>query len=407
MVTKYFIASPHPSIASRRRHPHDRLHMRRLGEQIERAHRRYAVRGTEPVQITGERRRIAGNVAQPAHRLTREPQGDVPVEPSPRWVYYHGTWLGQRGQHVFRLAGDEPHRARRLALPRAVDRLLVRVHTDHLCAALRQLDRGVADAAVQVPDDGAPNVTQLLDRPAARDRAHLRVDLLERRRGESRGGTGDHACRAVHRLPPADDAVSAGERRAADGELGNPSQRAPHNRSLGGELRLVSDVLQLAAAAMILHVMPTRCRNAGRAGGDDLGELSAGEGLVQLYPLAQPDALARGGAGDEHGAPVREPAHTLPTRRDRRDRHDVAHWADASRRAASSQADCGTAGRSDGDGGGGSAARCSSARSAATTASGRVSAGGGSPTRRRAPARSRYVTSMSPRWNSGSSITRR
>src|SRR3989442_11716585 len=46
-------------------------------------------------------------------------------------------------------------------------------------------------------------------------------------------------------------------------------------RSLGGELCFVGDVLQLAAAAMILHVMPTRCRDAGRAGGDDLGQLPA------------------------------------------------------------------------------------------------------------------------------------
>src|SRR2546426_902692 len=98
----------------------------------------------------------------------------------------------------------------------------------------------------------------------------------------------------------------------ADVELGDPPQRLPHDRLLGSELRFVGDVLQLAAAAMILHVVGARCGNAGRPGGDDLGQLPAGEALVQLHTLAQPDPLARSGAGDEHGAPVRQPAHALP-----------------------------------------------------------------------------------------------
>src|SRR5947208_822548 len=192
----------------------------------------------------------------------------------------------------------------------------------------------------------------------------------------------------------------------ADVEPGNPPQRVPHDRPLGGELRLVAEVLQLAAAAAILRVVRTRCRDADRAGGDDLGQLAAGEALVQLHTLAQPDPLARGGAGDEYGAPVREPAYALPTRRDRGDRHDVLHWPTASRRAASVHADERSGGRTD-RAARDAAARCSSARSAATTASGRVSSAGGSPTRSRAPARSRYVMSMSPRWNSRPSITRR
>jgi len=110
-----------------------------------------------------------------------------------------------------------------------------------------------------------------------------------------------------------------------DVELGNPPQRIAHDHPLGGELRLVGDVLQLAPPAAILHVVRTRCRDAGRAGRDDLAQLPAGEGLVQLHTLAQPDPLARGGAGDEHGTAVREPAHALPAGRDRRDRHDIAH----------------------------------------------------------------------------------
>src|SRR5205809_3856276 len=58
----------------------------------------------------------------------------------------------------------------------------------------------------------------------------------------------------------------------ADVELGDPPQRLPHDRLLGNELRFVGDVLQLAAAAVILHVVGARCGNAGRAGGDDLGQ---------------------------------------------------------------------------------------------------------------------------------------
>src|SRR5256885_6622515 len=125
----------------------------------------------------------------------------------------------------------------------------------------------------------------------------------------------------------------------ADVELGDPPQRLPHDRLLGNELRFVGDMLQLAAAAVILHVVGARCGNAGRAGGDDLGQLPAGEALVQLHTLAQPDPLTRSGAGDEHGAPVRQPPHAPPTPADPRDRPDGAHWPNAPPRAPSSPAD--------------------------------------------------------------------
>src|SRR3989454_1087058 len=51
----------------------------------------------------------------------------------------------------------------------------------------------------------------------------------------------------------------------ADVELGDPPQRLLHDRLLGNELRFVGDMLQLAAAAVILHVVGARCGNAGRA----------------------------------------------------------------------------------------------------------------------------------------------
>src|SRR5437016_12821359 len=68
----------------------------------------------------------------------------------------------------------------------------------------------------------------------------------------------------------------------ADVELGNPPQRIAHDRLFGGELRLVGDVLQLAAAAVILYVVRTGRGDAGRAGSDDLGQLPAGEAPVQV-----------------------------------------------------------------------------------------------------------------------------
>src|SRR5437016_13156203 len=69
----------------------------------------------------------------------------------------------------------------------------------------------------------------------------------------------------------------------ADVELGDPPQRLPQDRLLGSELRFISDVLQLAAAAVILHVVGARYGNAGHPGGDDLSQLPGGDSRVQLH----------------------------------------------------------------------------------------------------------------------------
>src|SRR5207244_12284789 len=129
----------------------------------------------------------------------------IPPPPRPTLFPYTTLFrsLGQCGQHVFRLARDEPHRTRDFASPRPVDRLLVRVHADHLRPALRQRDGGVPDSSIQIPHHRTAHVAQLLDRPAARDRTHLPVDPLERGRGESAGRARDHARGAIHGLPPA------------------------------------------------------------------------------------------------------------------------------------------------------------------------------------------------------------
>src|SRR5438067_9027612 len=136
------------------------------------------------------------------------------LQTRPGGIHHHRTGLGQGGQYVFRLARDEPHWTRDFAPPRPVDRLLVRVHADHLRPPLRQRDGGVPDSSIQIPHHRTAHVAQLLDCPAARDRTHLRVDPLERGRGESRGRARDHARGAIHGLPPANHVCAVGERRA-------------------------------------------------------------------------------------------------------------------------------------------------------------------------------------------------
>src|SRR2546428_4167666 len=65
MVTKYFIAPfPPPLCFSRRLHRYHRLHLRRLGEEIERPHGRDAVGRAQPVQVAGQRGRVARDVDQ-------------------------------------------------------------------------------------------------------------------------------------------------------------------------------------------------------------------------------------------------------------------------------------------------------------------------------------------------------
>src|SRR2546429_3841003 len=129
MDTKYFIAPfPPPLCFSRPLHGYHGLHLGRLGEEIERPHGRDAVGRAQPVQVAGQGGRVARDVDQPVDGLSREPQGDVPVQARPGGIHHHRTGLGQCGQHVFRLARDEPHRTRDFASPRPVDRLLVRVH---------------------------------------------------------------------------------------------------------------------------------------------------------------------------------------------------------------------------------------------------------------------------------------
>src|SRR5213078_1738908 len=76
--------------------------------------------------------------------------------------------------------------------------------------------------------------------------------------------------------------------RVGDIELADASQGVAHDGPLGRELRVVAQVLQLAAAAAVTDIVRAGCGDAGSGGADDFGELAAGEMLVELHAVAQP-----------------------------------------------------------------------------------------------------------------------
>src|SRR2546426_644792 len=104
-------------------------------------------------------------------------------------------------------------------------------------------------------------------------------------------------------------------------ELTDVAQGLAHDRALRGELGVVGEMLELAAAAPIPPVMGAGRRHpraAGRpgdgGGSHHLRQLAAREGLVQPDAVPEPHPLPGRGARHEHGAPVREPAHAVPAR---------------------------------------------------------------------------------------------
>src|SRR5947207_9942091 len=104
--------------------------------------------------------------------------------------------------------------------------------------------------------------------------------------------------------------------RVGDVELADASQGVAHDGPLGRELRVVAQVLQLAAAAAVTDVVRAGCGDAGSGSADDFGELAAGEMLVELHAVAQPDAFAGRGSGNEHGAAVGQAPHAVAPRSD-------------------------------------------------------------------------------------------
>src|SRR6266404_1509444 len=105
-------------------------------------------------------------------------------------------------------------------------------------------------------------------------------------------------------------------------------------------------MLELAAAAVIVHVVRARRRDATGAGLDDFAKFRAREIAVPVQrSLTQPNAIARRRARHEDDAAVAQSADALPSDCYARDRHDIAHSRpsrSASRRAACVHAfDCG------------------------------------------------------------------
>ena len=194
--------------------------------------------------------------------------------------------------------------------------------------------------------------------------------------------------RDLRPIPPLLDGLD--DLRVGDIQLADASQRVPHDGPLGRELRIVCQVLELAAAAPVAHIVRTRRRNpcVPRCRCHDLPQLRPREVLVQPHTVSQPDAFSRRGPGHEHRSPVRQAPHAIASRRDGRDRDDLAHPPMPSRRAASVQAD-GRAGGGAAGGAGAARVRCSSASNAAAIASGWVSSEARSAASSRSPTRSR------------------
>jgi hypothetical protein len=65
--------------------------------------------------------------------------------------------------------------------------------------------------------------------------------------------------------------------RIIDLQFPDPPQCVPYNRALGGELRIVRDMLELTAAAVIVHVMRARWFDALGTGLQDFPEVGARE----------------------------------------------------------------------------------------------------------------------------------
>jgi len=100
--------------------------------------------------------------------------------------------------------------------------------------------------------------------------------------------------------------------RVLDLELPDPAQRIAHNRALGTELAFVGDVLELAAAAMIVHVVRTGRRDSCGTRVHDRADLRAREVTVALEGVfAQADLIAGCRAWNEDDAPIAESSYAI------------------------------------------------------------------------------------------------
>src|SRR5207245_8036869 len=114
--------------------------------------------------------------------------------------------------------------------------------------------------------------------------------------------------------------------RVCDLELPDAAQRIAHNRALGTELAFVGDMLELAAAAMIVHVVRARGRDSSGTRPHDRADLRAREVAVALEGVvAQADLITRCRAWNEDDATVRQLADTVSSNRDSSDGHAIGH----------------------------------------------------------------------------------
>src|SRR3989442_8719411 len=156
-------------------------------------------------------------------------------------------------------------------------------------------------------------------------------------------------------------------------------------------------MLQLATAAVVVLVVAAGRADAGPRRRHDLVQRRVREVLAELH-VADPHAIARGGARHEHGTPVGEPPDAAPSGGDARNGDQVAHSVHPrrlSRRAVCTQADSRALLPSDGAGGWAAARRPPASR-AATAARGRVSSRPRTCARSSAPPPPRDVGSPPP-----------
>src|SRR5882762_2738376 len=195
-----------------------------------------------------------------------------------------------------------------------------------------------------------------------------------------------------------------------DLEFAEPPQRIADDRAFGPELLVIRHVLQLATAAVIAHVMRARRRDSPWPGRDDLADIRAREVAMTLERIGtQANTIPGHRARHEDDAAIAQLADPISAHGDPRNGHDIAHSRPSrrfKRRLSVTHGDCTSARWTVGTTCSGTD-RFSSATIAAATASARSTPGRTGAANTRAPARSRYLMSISPFTNSASSMTRR
>src|SRR5207245_4312237 len=95
-------------------------------------------------------------------------------------------------------------------------------------------------------------------------------------------------------------------------QLADPPQRITNDRALGTQLTVVCEMLQLAAAAVVVDVMRTRRRDPSWPGLHDFSRLGAREiAVARERAFTQPDPITWYGARCEHDAAITQPSNAV------------------------------------------------------------------------------------------------